>query len=76
MILSLTPCFGCKDRYVRYDDDGKAHTCHSTCPRHAKQLEKNEITKKRKHEINAQNGVAHDSAERIRKKTGFYKKNK
>lgn len=76
MYLTVNPCFGCKERHVWYDDDGKAHTCHAACPRHAKQIEKNEIAKRKKYEINDQNAIMHESAERVRKKVGFYKKNK
>jgi len=43
-------CFGCDERHVWYDDEGKAHTCHETCERHAKYKKRIEEANKRKRE--------------------------
>lgn len=32
----MNACYKCQDRHIWYDSDGKAHTCHETCERHAK----------------------------------------
>lgn len=72
----VNPCFGCKERHVRYDEDGKAHSCHADCARHAEFSRRNAQLKDKKHKANFMNGCVYDSTERVRKKSGFYKKNK
>ena len=76
MKLSFSPCFGCTERYVHYTDEGKAISCHSICQRHADFLAANERVRKKKMERAMADCFAHDSAERVRKSTRFYKKNK
>lgn len=30
----ISHCYGCPNRRVTYDENGKAHTCHETCEDH------------------------------------------
>lgn len=76
MKLSFSPCFGCTERYVHYTDEGKAVSCHSVCQRHADYLSSLALVRKKKTERAQADCFYHDMAERVRKSTRFYKKNK
>lgn len=71
-----SPCFGCHERRVIYTDEGKAVSCHSVCQRHADYLAANERVKKKKMERSMADCFSYEMAERVRKSTRFYKKNK
>lgn len=69
----MNSCYGCTERCVFYDSDGKAHSCHETCERHAKDREKSEAINKKKREIQ----VAQDeTADAIKRLVGKYKWNR
>lgn len=66
-------CFGCAERHIWYDNDGKAHTCHETCKRHAKDKQRIEEANKRKREEAEANDLTSRSVNRI---MGRFKWNK
>lgn len=70
--MCMNPCLGCKDRYVRYDENGKAHTCHAECARHAEHMVLVEKIRQKKIDESRVNGYVHLAAERVKKKIGWY----
>lgn len=69
------PCFGCKDRFIRTNGNGKLERCHSTCKRYAEFQDKNkEIREKIKRETDIKVAVI-DSANRRLCKLGLSKYN-
>lgn len=70
------PCKGCKERWVIHDEDGKARTCHGECEKYkAFRAKKDELIEKRS-EIVAQTTTSYISLERVKRKTGWYQKQK
>jgi hypothetical protein len=64
----MSVCYGCKERHIWYDEDGKAHSCHEKCKKHADDKNRMEEVKKKKAEIQMLEIFALDSLRRATKK--------
>lgn len=70
------PCHGCQKRAVIFDENGKATTCHASCPEHEAWLKKREKAQEnRRAEIEAQNNIA-QAVYATKKRTRYYKARK
>lgn len=69
----MIACYKCDERRVWYDSDGKAHSCHETCERHAKEKARVEEANQKRSEIAFGDDVARGSAKRL---FGRYKWNR
>ena len=70
--MCKNPCYQCPDRWIKEDDNGKARTCHGTCKLYAEFQDYNEKKRQENNKIGDVNGYIHQSAERVKKKTGWY----
>ena len=74
--MSTNPCHGCAQRWVKFDENGKAITCHSDCPEHEAWLQKREkANQNRRAEQEASNNIA-DMVYLTKKRTKFYARKK
>lgn len=69
----MNHCYGCKERHIWYDDDGRAHSCHEKCKLHAEDNRKREVINKKKAEMQLAEEFTSDSIYRLIRK---YKQNK
>lgn len=67
------PCRDCGQRWVKTDENGKAHTCHENCPKYKEFKEKQEaILEKRKAEKQA-DAISVDRVEKAKRRGHYYK---
>ena len=74
--MSSNPCHGCAKRLVKFDENGKAITCHSNCPEHEAWLQKREKAKANRREAQQ---IENDIAQAVyatKKRTKFYARKK
>lgn len=74
--MSTNPCHGCQKRWVKFDENGKAITCHSNCPEHEAWLQKREKANAKRREVQQANNDISQAVYATKKRTKFYARKK